>query len=198
MFDLYCYPVKGKFSITNKFGAKGNYACGFHTGVDLVSNNKNIYSVSEGVVSRINNCGSSYGNHVVIEHADGTSALYAHLANVFVSVGQSVSCGSCIGIMGNTGKSSGTHLHFEIHNGKWSYPKVKSVNEAKTLLDPILWLEDRVSKTRGIVINVDGKEVVCESILYNNLNYIKLRDIEKLFPCSVSYTNNKVVINKNK
>ena len=190
----YCYPLKGKMTITNKFGVKGNYACGFHTGVDLISDNKNIFSVADGIVTRINDCGTSYGNHIVVEHFDGTTALYAHLEKFYVYIGQVVSCNQNIGYMGNTGNSSGVHLHFELHLGKWSYPTVTDVNKATTLLNPISWLEDRIKQTREISINVNGKDVICEVILYDNLNYIRLRDIEKIFDCKVEYVNNQILV----
>ena len=57
----------------------------------------------------------SYGNYVRIDHGDGYSSLYAHLASISVSMGQSVSQGQSLGIMGTTGTSTGVHLHFEIH-----------------------------------------------------------------------------------
>lgn len=59
-----------------------------------------------------------YGNRVVIDHGNGTRTLYAHLSQIYVTVGQTVSRGSAVGQMGSTGRSTGTHLHFEvIQNG---------------------------------------------------------------------------------
>lgn len=60
---------------------------------------------------------NGYGNRVIIEHGNGYRSLYAHLSRVYVTVGQTVRRGDSIGKMGSTGRSTGTHLHFEIHEG---------------------------------------------------------------------------------
>jgi len=90
-----------------------------------------IISVAKGVVKEVNDtcdnngafevegvsdCGGSYGNYVLIEHAGGTSTRYAHMypKSITVSVGEVVQQGQIIGIMGNSGNTTGTHLHFEV------------------------------------------------------------------------------------
>jgi murein DD-endopeptidase MepM/ murein hydrolase activator NlpD len=61
---------------------------------------------------------SSYGNYVMINHANGYTTLYAHMSSLAVSSGQTVSKGSTIGYVGSTGWSTGPHCHFEIrYNG---------------------------------------------------------------------------------
>lgn len=59
-----------------------------------------------------------YGNYIVIKHANGTQTLYAHLSSLSVGVGAVVDQGQTIGGMGNSGKSTGTHLHFEVRGGR--------------------------------------------------------------------------------
>jgi len=58
-----------------------------------------------------------YGNRVVLDHGNGTRTLYAHLSKIYVVSGQTVNRGATIGQMGSTGRSTGTHLHFEIISG---------------------------------------------------------------------------------
>lgn len=57
---------------------------------------------------------SGYGNVIIINHRNGYETLYGHLNSIGVKVGQVVEKGESIGVMGNTGRSTGTHLHFEI------------------------------------------------------------------------------------
>ena len=83
-----------------------------------------VYAAASGTVSvvrwspttRTNNRSGGYGNHIIINHGNGYSTLYAHLPNTlpFVAVGERVSGGQQIGLMGNTGNASGAHLHFEV------------------------------------------------------------------------------------
>lgn len=90
-----------------------------HTGVDLAGpTGSEIYAADGGVVT--NACyKGSYGNLVVIKHDNGYETYYAHLNGFNVSNGQRVSKGQLIGFLGNTGNSSGPHLHFEVRlNGK--------------------------------------------------------------------------------
>jgi len=86
-------------------------------GVDLgKARGASILAAANGTVLIARNSGwnGGYGNYVVISHPNGTQTLYAHLASASVSAGQSVSQGQTIGYMGNTGKSTGVHLHFEV------------------------------------------------------------------------------------
>lgn len=87
-----------------------------HTGIDLTSRSGTaiLASASGRVVSISRGWGGGYGNHIVISHGDGFTTLYGHLSAFMVTSGQWVNQGQQIGVMGSTGWSTGTHLHFEI------------------------------------------------------------------------------------
>lgn len=72
----------------------------------------------EVIVARSGGWNGGYGTYVVIKHKNGTQTLYAHLSSLSVGAGSYVEQGQTIGGMGNTGKSTGTHLHFEVRGGK--------------------------------------------------------------------------------
>lgn len=74
-------------------------------------------AAGEVIVAKASGWNGGYGSYVVIRHANGTQTLYAHLSTVNVGVGGYVGQGEVIGGMGNTGKSTGTHLHFEVRGG---------------------------------------------------------------------------------
>lgn len=92
-----------------------------HNGVDLASSfGAKIMASASGtvIVSRNSGWNGGYGSYVVIKHSNGTQTLYAHLSGTAVSAGQNVDQGQTIGYMGSTGKSTGTHLHFEIRGAR--------------------------------------------------------------------------------
>lgn len=90
------------------------YAAGRHTGVDYAGKHgSRINAAASGVVVSAGWDGA-YGNTIKIRHADGKTSLYGHLSGIGVKKGQKVSVGQSIGKMGSTGRSTGTHLHFEV------------------------------------------------------------------------------------
>ncbi|MEU4094964.1 M23 family metallopeptidase [Streptomyces sp. NPDC026673] len=105
-------PVAG--SIGTPYHATSSlWSSGYHTGVDFqASVGTPVHAVGAGTVVEAG-WGGSYGNNVVIRHADGMYTQYAHLSSLGVSVGQTVSAGSQIGLSGATGNVTGPHLHFE-------------------------------------------------------------------------------------
>ncbi|WP_080832344.1 M23 family metallopeptidase [Cohnella massiliensis] len=84
-----------------------------HKGIDLTGS-KTIMAADNGTIEFVGTK-SGYGNTIIINHNNGFKTLYGHLKSFSVKEGQVVSKGDSIGVMGNTGRSTGTHLHFEIH-----------------------------------------------------------------------------------
>lgn len=89
-----------------------------HHGIDIDGTHSSpIYSADAGTVIKVGTGWSGgYGNHVRVDHGNGLVTLYAHLSRLDVKVGQSVAKGGVLGMMGTTGRSTGTHLHFEVMN----------------------------------------------------------------------------------
>lgn len=107
-------PLKSAFRFTSGFGARWGR---MHEGTDLAgAYGSPIYSTADGVVTRAGWM-SGYGNLVEIKHDFGIETRYGHMSKIRVKVGQRVSRGERIGDMGSTGRSTGTHLHYEVRIG---------------------------------------------------------------------------------
>ncbi|MEX1187945.1 MAG: M23 family metallopeptidase [Bacteroidia bacterium] len=88
----------------------------FHAGMDFSAPvGTEIYATGDGIVVRADADASGYGNHVRIQHGYGYLTLYGHMSRIKASRGQKVKRGDVIGYVGNTGKSVGPHLHYEVH-----------------------------------------------------------------------------------
>ncbi|WP_256759606.1 M23 family metallopeptidase [Cohnella sp. WQ 127256] len=93
-----------------------------HKGIDMTGS-KNILASDEGVIEFAGYKSGGLGNAIIINHNNGFKTVYGHMKSVKVKKGQIVEKGDVIGIMGSTGRSTGTHLHFEIYlNGKLKNP----------------------------------------------------------------------------
>lgn len=115
------YPYKSNFRITSpqmpSRVVMGKTAA--HNGIDLVGENKNIYSVSDGVVVKSelsSGANWEFGNRVWIRDEAGKIICYNHLSARKVRLGQAVEVGDIIGIEGATGRVTGVHLHFEVRD----------------------------------------------------------------------------------
>lgn len=113
-------PLTGNFRVTCEYKRKGNWAAGWHTGIDLVGEEK-IYSSCNGKVIKTG-YDKSYGNYIVVKNnTDGRYHWFCHLSKIIAGIGKKVSKTTVIGIMGSTGNSTGKHLHFEIRNASNKY-----------------------------------------------------------------------------
>ena len=124
------WPVKtssmGYNRITSRFGYRdltvGGNSVSNHKGIDLGVRYVNVYACGDGKVVT-STYSSSYGYYVVIDHGGGVSTLYAHLSKLGVKKGDEVKGGQYIGVSGNTGWSTGPHLHLEIRlKGEYKNP----------------------------------------------------------------------------
>lgn len=102
--------------ISSRFGVRWGRS---HTGIDIVAKGRDCggdsaKSAGDGVVIFARNSGA-YGNCVKVDHGDGIVTLYAHLSKITVKVGDTLSAGDEVGKIGSTGRSTGNHLHFEVH-----------------------------------------------------------------------------------
>lgn len=110
-------PVSG-YKLTSAFGMRKHPVLGvvrMHNGIDMAcAAGTPIYATRAGTVTRTAYQASGAGNYVSINHLDGFSSIYMHMTHYVVSQGQTVSQGQLIGYVGNTGISTGDHLHFGI------------------------------------------------------------------------------------
>nr|WP_217358583.1 M23 family metallopeptidase [Ruegeria arenilitoris] len=115
-------PVKSAFRFTSGYGYRRDPKTGgrrMHKGTDFAApTGTDIFATADGVVTHAG-WQSGYGRLIKIKHAFGVETLYAHNSKIRVKVGQRVSRGDHIADMGNSGRSTGTHLHYEVRvNGK--------------------------------------------------------------------------------
>jgi murein DD-endopeptidase MepM/ murein hydrolase activator NlpD len=110
----FAMPLKTSFRYTSGFGRRWGRA---HEGIDMAgAMGSPILATADGTVTHAG-WESGYGNMVEIRHEFGLVTRYGHMSKVRVEVGQRVSRGDRIGDMGNTGRSTGTHLHYEVRTG---------------------------------------------------------------------------------
>lgn len=108
--------------VTSPFGYRRDPILGrsevrFHAGLDLGGSHGDlVHAAAPGRITRAGWLGG-HGRTVVIQHAGGYQTIYAHLGRIFASLGEEVDAGAPVGAMGSSGRSTGPHLHFEVHHG---------------------------------------------------------------------------------
>lgn len=124
----FALPVKSAFRFTSGFGMRWGR---MHKGTDFAaSHGTPIYATADGVVYSAG-WGQGYGKLVKIQHAFGIETRYAHMSKILVKQGQRVSRGQQIGAMGSTGRSTGTHLHYEVRVGGKAVNPMTYIKAAK-------------------------------------------------------------------
>ncbi|MDI6521244.1 M23 family metallopeptidase [Streptomyces coelicoflavus] len=134
-------PVK-KYALSASFAQNGGMWAHKHSGQDFaVPVGTNVVATHGGTVVKAGGNGAgdgpAYGNAIVIKHGNGTYSQYAHLSKVNVKIGQVVKTGQSIAKSGNTGNSSGPHLHFEI----------RTTANYGSAVDPVAFL-----KSKGVTV----------------------------------------------
>jgi murein DD-endopeptidase MepM/ murein hydrolase activator NlpD len=124
--ELFQWPVRN-FRFTSGYGMRTDPITGqwrMHSGIDIANAiGTPIGAARSGRVVHVEANSGNYGNLVIVDHGDGFRTLYAHLNSFSVGNGQWVTTGDLIGRIGNTGRSTGPHLHFSvIRNGRWEDP----------------------------------------------------------------------------
>lgn len=129
---IFSWPAEGR--ISSHYGWRSHPITGnkkLHAGTDIaVGKGTPLKAAASGVVSTAQEMGG-YGNVIMVTHViegKAYTTVYAHLSSISVSSGQSVQEGEVIGATGNTGDSTGPHLHFEVYIGEWSSSKSNTVN----------------------------------------------------------------------
>lgn len=115
------YPIKKPLRISSGFGMRYHpiyKVRKFHTGIDIPKTKGTpVYATGNGEVTNKGYC-SGYGYFIEIEHAGSFRSFYAHLSRTMVNIGDTVNIATQIACVGNSGVSTGSHLHYEIRKGK--------------------------------------------------------------------------------
>jgi murein DD-endopeptidase MepM/ murein hydrolase activator NlpD len=120
ILNSYSYSAPSGFLIRPTTGRRTQGIHG-HNGVDIAGpQGTPIVAAANGrvIVAKMGGYNGGYGNMIIMTHDNGVQTVYAHLRAIYVSGGQTISQGTVIGEMGNTGRSTGSHLHFEVRGAK--------------------------------------------------------------------------------
>ena len=115
-----------KMLITSPFGVRNHPIFGgqkMHNGIDLGANYENVYTVLDGIVSEAGWDKNGGGNYIKVRHSNRFETSYLHLSQIYYRTGEVVKAGYIIGKSGNSGNSTGPHLHFAVKEyGKFINP----------------------------------------------------------------------------
>ena len=191
-------PYLGEFRITKLYGTPPppgmTYSAGKHAGIDLVgTSDKIVRAVNGGIVYKASIDYDGWGKYIVVKQDDGYYAIYCHLKSAYKAAGSVVRAGDMIGLEGSTGKSAGSHLHFELR--KVYSDKYSTIDPA-----PYLDLENKVGIAKAvqevlkkITITENGVDKKVNAIEREGNNYVKLQDLRDS-RIAIGYANGKPTI----
>lgn len=116
-FSKIVMPLNREISITSPYGIRTHPIFGaskFHNGIDLAANYENVYSVLDGIVTETGWDNNGGGNYIKVNHFNRFETAYLHLSEIYYRVGEFVKAGFIIAKSGNSGNSTGPHLHFSV------------------------------------------------------------------------------------
>ena len=116
-FSKIVMPLNREISITSPYGTRMHPIFGaskFHNGIDLAANYENVYSVLDGIVTETGWDNNGGGNYIKVNHFNRFETAYLHLSEIYYRVGEFVKAGVIIAKSGNSGNSTGPHLHFSV------------------------------------------------------------------------------------
>ena len=145
-------PVRDMANFTSGFGVRSDPFRGraaMHGGVDLAGPvGTPIYATADGIVGRSEYNNGGYGNLVEINHGQGIQTRYGHLSRRIAEAGQRVRRGDLIGLMGSTGRSTGSHLHYEVRIDGRAVNPVPFMQSS----DVLLALQERVERAPSVAL----------------------------------------------
>ena len=116
-FSKIVMPLNREISITSPYGTRMHPIFGaskFHNGIDLAANYENVYSVLDGIVTETGWDNNGGGNYIKVNHFNRFETAYLHLSEIYYRVGEFIKAGFIIAKSGNSGNSTGPHLHFSV------------------------------------------------------------------------------------
>ncbi len=127
-------PINTK--ISSRYGRRSdplNHKKAFHFGVDFKGRTGDKVAATGDAVVKVSSYNKGMGKYVILKHVNGYETLYAHMSKRLVKRGQKVTRGQAIGLVGNTGRSTGSHLHYEVHYRNKTVNPMKFMQVSKLL-----------------------------------------------------------------
>lgn len=187
------------YRVTSPYGKRIDPITGanaYHSGIDLVKGHQSpIYAFIPGTVIHAQmgikgNGYGGYGNVVVIRDKNGNTHLYAHLDSIGVKVGDIVLAGDIIGTQGTTGRSTGSHLHYEVRIDGKLLQHIDPIAHLKSYYDEVVQVS--APKLGNITVKVGSHEI--QGIVIDGVSYAPVKPLAEALGKQVSWDANTKVV----